>query len=177
LKSNNSQQTNTRINYQIKSPQVRVIFTDGSSPVVMDTREAIRLAQEQGVDLVEVNGKSNPPVTKIIDFGKFCYDEKKKNSKNKKNQKVQELKEISFRPNIDEHDLLHKLEFAKQFLKEGHRVKLSVQFKGREMAHPQVGRDKLEWAIQQLSGLILPDFKISMEGKFMFLTILPVKNN
>lgn len=173
---NNSNQYRVRINFQIKVPQVRVIQEDGYAIGVMSTREALKLAQDQGLDLVEVNGKSMPPVCKIIDYGKFKYDEKKRQVEAKKKQKIQELKELTFRPNTDENDLLHKLAFAKDFLKDGNKVKFTVRFKGREVTHPQLAKDKLDWIVQQLQGLILANPEISSEGKFMWMIVSPFKN-
>jgi translation initiation factor IF-3 len=174
MQTNN--QNRIRVNFQIKVPQVRVIQLDGTSVGVMPTRDALKLAQSQGLDLVEINPKASPPVCKIIDFGKYKYDEKKKQSEIRKKQKIQELKEIVFRPNTEENDLLHKLAFAKEFLSEGNKVKFTIKFRGREITHPQVAKDKLIWIIQQLDGLILSNPEISMEGKFMWMIVAPSRN-
>lgn len=162
-----------RINHQIRIPQVRVILSDGTSAGVMATRDALKLAQDQGLDLIEINPKSAPPVCKIVDYGKYKYEEKKKQSAAKKTQKVVELKEISFRPVTDENDLNHKLDAAKEFLGEGNKVKFTVKFRGREMAHPEIGRDKLEWVLQQLLDLTLSSTPIGMEGKAMSTIVTP----
>jgi translation initiation factor IF-3 len=172
---NSNNQYRVRINFQIKVPQVRVVQSDGSVIGVMPTREALQLAQEQGLDLVEINPKASPPVCKIVDYGKFKYDEKKRLSEVRKKQKIQELKELTFRPTTDENDLQHKLTFAKQFLSDGNKVKFTIRFRGREVTHPQVARDKLNWIIAQLSGLILPNPEISSEGKFMWMIVSPTK--
>lgn len=172
----NTNQYRIRTNFQIKVPQVRVIQDDGYVIGVMATRDALKLAQEQGLDLVEINPKSIPPVCKIIDYGKFKYDEKKRQVEAKKKQKVQELKELTFRPNTDENDLLHKLSFAKEFLADGNKVKFTIRFKGREVTHPQLAKDKLNWIVQQLNGLILSNYEISAEGKFMWMIVSPIKN-
>jgi translation initiation factor IF-3 len=172
---NNNQQQRIRVNHQIRIPQVRVLDKDGNNLGVMNTRDALKTAQDQALDLVEINPKSQPPVCKIMDFGKYKYDEKKKAQAAKKNQQVQELKELTFRPNTDENDLNHKLEQAKQFLADGDKVKFTIRFRGREITHPQVGKDKLEWLLKQLNGLILPNPQISLEGKFMMMMVAPVK--
>ena len=172
----NNTQVRVRLNHQIRVPQVRVILNDGSSGGIMETREALRLALEQALDLVEINPKAVPPVCKILDYGKYKYEEKKKISDAKKNQKIQELKEITFRPNTDQNDLGHKLESAKSFLEEGNKVKFTIKFRGREIVHPQVGKDKLDWIVQQLNGLISTTPTISLEGKFMFMIVAPLKN-
>lgn len=173
---NNNNQYRIRTNFQIKAPQVRVIQEDGYAIGVMSIREALKLAQDQGLDLVEVNGKAIPPVCKLINYGKFKYDEKKRQVEAKKKQKNQELKELSFRPNTDENDLLHKLAFAKDFLKDGNKVKFTIRFRGREIVHPQIAKDKLFWIVQQLNDLILPNPEISSEGKFMWMIVSPAKN-
>lgn len=175
MQNNNNTQYKMRTNYQIRVPQVRVLQSDGSNLGVMTTQEALKLAQEQGLDLVEVNPKGTPPVCKIIDYGKYKYEEKKKQSEAKKNQKIQELKEITFRPNTDENDLEHKLSSAKTFLEEGNKVKFTIRFRGREITHPQVGKDKLDWMIEKLGDLISTNSQYSLEGKFMSLIVYPAK--
>ena len=168
-------QYRTRVNNQIKVPQVRVILSDGTNAGIMNTFEALKLAKEQSLDLVEINSASKPPVCKILDYGKFKYDEKKKQQAAKKNQQIQELKELTFRPNTDENDLAHKLDQAKQFLTDGNKVKFTIRFRGREITHPQVGKDKLLWIQEQLAGLIQPAPFVSLEGKLMMMVVVPTK--
>lgn len=172
---NSSTQYRVRVNNFIRVPQIRVVLSDGSNGGIMATREALKLALDQGLDLVEINPKSVPPVCKIMDYGKYKYEEKKKQAEIRKNQKAQELKEISFRPNIDENDLKHKLKSVKEFLEEGHKVKFTIRFRGREVTHPEVAKEKLTWFIDQLGDLIVPPPPSSMEGKFMFLVVSPAK--
>lgn len=175
---NNQQQQReyrVRINKYIRVPQIRVVLADGSNAGIMNTYEALKQAQDAGLDLVEINPKAQPPVCKIMDYGKFKYEEKKKQAAAKKNQQVQELKELTFRPATDENDLLHKLGQAKEFLAEGDRVKFTVRFKGREITHANIGKDKLTWILQQLDGLVSPNPQISLEGKFMWMIVSPVK--
>lgn len=164
-----------RINYQIKVPQVRVIQEDGTSIGVLPTKEALKLAQDKGLDLIEINPKSSPPVCKIANYGKYKYDEKKKQTEAKKRQKIQELKELTFRPNTDINDLNHKLKSAKEFISDGHKVKFSVRFRGREITHPQIAQEKLSWILEQLSGSISIDFPITLEGQVMHMTVAPSK--
>jgi translation initiation factor IF-3 len=173
--NNNQYQYRTRINGFIRVPQVRVILDDGSSPGIMNTWEALKMAQDMGVDMVEINPKAQPPVVRLTDFGKLKYEEKKKQAEAKKKQKEQELKEITLRPNTDTGDLHHKLTHIKEFLAEGDRVKITIRFRGREMAHPEVGQEKMEWFIDQLSGLIQASPPVFFEGKFMHLTLAPAK--
>jgi translation initiation factor IF-3 len=154
-------------------PQVRVILADGTSPGIMETKEALKLAREQNLDLIEINPKSIPPVVKIADFGKMQYEEKKKLKEAKKRQQVQEMKEIAFKYQTDPHDLLHKLNQVKDFLTDGHKVRLVVKMRGREVVHADLARDKLNWMLQQLDGLIAPTFPILMEGKVMSIMVMP----
>jgi|SRR5208282_2404150 len=173
--NNQSTQYRVRINQYIRVPQIRIIKEDGSSEIV-NTRDAQKLAQDQGLDLVEVNPKAVPPVCKVMDYGKYKYEEKKKQQVAKKNQQVQELKELTFRPNTDENDLNHKLAQAKGFLEDGHRVKFTIRFRGREIVHANIGKDKLNYILKQLEGLIVPNPSTSLEGKFMSMIVSPTKN-
>lgn len=173
--NNNQSQYRIRINQYIRVPQVRVVYEDGSTGGVMETRAALKAAQDAGLDLVEINPRAVPPVCKIMDYGKYKYDEKKKQQAAKKNQQVQELKELTFRPVTDENDLNHKLEQAKGFLDEGHRVKFTVRFRGREITHADIGKDKINYILEQLKELIQPNPPIALEGKFMSVITSPVK--
>lgn len=173
--NNQPQQYRVRINKYIRAPQVRVILADGSNGGIMDTQDALRMARDQGLDLIELNSKSTPIVTKICDYGKFKYEERKKQQSEKKKQVVQELKEITFRPATDTNDLLHKLAKAKEFLEEESRVRLTVRHRGREMAHLNIGREKLEYCLHQLDGLIQPNSIISVDGKIMSVLVSPIK--
>lgn len=176
MQNNNQQrEQRIRINFQIRIPQIRVVASNGDNLGVLATRDALKMAQEENLDLVEINPRAVPPVCKIMDFGKFKYDEKKKLQAAKKNQQNQELKEITFRPNTNENDLSHKLVQVKEFLDEGNKVKFTIRFRGREITHPQVGKDKLDWIIQQLSGLIVANPPVNLEGKFMSMIVSPVK--
>lgn len=169
----NQNQNRIRINLQIRVPQVRVVLEDGSSPGIMSTRDAMQMAQSAGLDLVEINPRSTPPVCKILDYGKFKYDEKKKAAAARKTQKQSELKELTFRPNTDEHDLGIKLQMAKEFLKDGNKVKFAIRFRGREITHPQVGKEKLDWLLKELTDLISGTPQVFTEGKIMSMTVNP----
>lgn len=175
MQPQNNNQQRIRINWQIRIPQIRVVGADGTNLGVMNTRDALKMAQDQNLDLVEINPRATPPVCKIMDFGKFKYEEKKKAQAAKKNQVIQELKELTFRPNTDEGDLTHKVEQAKQFLTEGNKVKFTIRFRGREITHPDVGKSKLDWIQQQLAGLMAPNPQINLEGKFMSMVVSPTK--
>lgn len=170
---NNNNQNQPRVNFRIRVPQVRVIGSDGNQIGVLETREALRMAQEEGLDLVEINPRAVPPVCKIVDFGKFKYEEKKRQQEMKKNQKISVLKEIGLKPKTDENDLKHKLEQAKDFLKEGHKVKFTVRFKGREIIHPQVGENQLRKIMDELKEFAGNFSNLSLEGKFMSVIATP----
>lgn len=172
--SNNQQQYRMRINGFIRVPEIRVILSDGTNAGIMNTYDALKLAREQGLDLVEINPKAVPPVCRITDFGKMKYEEKKKQAEEKKKQKVQELKELTCRPNTDEADILRLVNHAKEFLAEGSRCKLCVKFRGREITHLDIGRQKLEWFVSQLKDLIAPNPQFSLEGKLMSVIVAPV---
>ncbi len=177
MQTNNQQQREfrVRINKHIRVPQIRVVLADGTNAGIMNTYDALKQAQDAGFDLVEINPKAQPPVCKIMDYGKFKYEEKKKQQAAKKNQQVQEMKELTFRPNTDENDLTHKLEQAKNFLAEGDRVKFTIRFRGREIVHANIGREKLEWILKQLDGLITPNPQVNLEGKFMSMVVSPTR--
>lgn len=172
---NNNNNQRIRTNFQIRIPQIRVVGADGSNLGVMNTRDALKMAQDQALDLVEINPRATPPVCKIMDFGKYKYDEKKKIQAAKKNQVNQELKELTFRPNTDENDLAHKVEQAKQFVADGNKVKFTIRFRGREITHPDVGKAKLDWIIRQLGTAIAPNPQVNLEGKFMSMIVSPAK--
>lgn len=177
MQNTNQQQREQRIrtNFQIRIPQIRVVGSDGANLGVMATRDALKMAQDQSLDLVEINPRAVPPVCKIMDFGKFKYEEKKKAQAAKRNQVNQELKELTFRPNTDDNDLAHKVEQAKEFLTEGNKVKFTIRFRGREITHPDIGKAKLDWIQQQLAGLIQASPQVNLEGKFMSMVVAPNK--
>src|SRR5271155_2248056 len=124
-----------RVNEEIRVPQVRLIDQDGEMMGVMTARDAMLRAFAVGLDLVEISPNADPPVCKILDYGKYKYEQQKKAAEARKNQKVIELKEIKLRPNIDDHDFEIKMKSAKAFLTEGDKVKITLRFRGREMAH------------------------------------------
>lgn len=171
----NQNQYRTRVNHHIRVPQVRVVYDDGTNGGIMATRDALKAAQDLNLDLVEINPRATPPVCKIMDFGKYKYEEKKKAQADKKKQHNQELKELTFRPNTDENDLKHKIEQAKEFLADGNKVKFTVRFRGREITHAHLGKEKIEFCVKELSTLIQPNPQISLEGKFMWAIVSPTK--
>ena len=162
-----------RINQRIRVPEVRVIGKDGEMLGVLQTQEALRRAQEQGLDLVEVNPKAEPPVCKILDFGKFKYDEKKKATEAKRKQSVVEIKEIKLRPKTDDHDLEFKTRAAIRFIEAGHKVKFTVRFRGREITHPEKAQEQLDWIVQQCEGTANVEVRPAMEQRTMTLLMAP----
>lgn len=161
-----------RVNEQVRSEQVRVI-EDGKPLGVMPSRQALSLAQEKGVDLIEIDPKSSPPVCKLMDFGKFKYEQKKK-EQSEKVKKV-DTKELKLRPRTDDHDVNVKIRQAREFLEDGDKVRFTVMFKGREMVYKNQGEDLLKQIIDSLKDICQIDSPIKMEGVNMFLTISPLK--
>jgi translation initiation factor IF-3 len=162
-----------RINQRIRVPEVRVIGDTGDMLGVMSTQDALRRAQEKGLDLVEVNPKAEPPVCKILDFGKFKYEQQKKKNEAKKKQKVIELKEIKVRPNIDENDYQVKLRAMKSFIDEGDKVKVTLRFRGREMAHQDIGIKVLERIRTDMDTQTKVEQMPRMENRQMVMVLTP----
>ncbi len=155
----------------IKVKEVRVINSDGEQLGILDTREAIRKAEDQGLDLVEVAPTAKPPVCRIMDFGKYKYEMAKKAHDSRKHQTVIVVKEIKLRPRTDEHDVNFKLNNIKRFLEDGHKVKVSVMFRGREMAHTEQGRAVLERIVTELQNEAVVEQPPRMEGRNMMLLL------
>jgi translation initiation factor IF-3 len=167
--------TGPRINHRIRVPQVRVVSADGEMLGVLDTPEALRVAREGGLDLVEVNPKAFPPVCKIMDFGKFKYEEKKRQAEARKRQSTVELKEIKLRPKTDDHDIEVKLRHILRFLGEGDKVKCTVRFRGREITHPEMAERQLRLIVQRLGSNATVEAEPKMEGRTMTLLLAPPK--
>ena len=161
-----------RINHFIRVPQVRLVG-DNVTPGVYATNEAIKMAQEQALDLVEISPNADPPVCKIIDYNKFLYDKKKKEKEMKANAKVSEVKEIRFTPNTDEHDFNFKAKHAENFLKEGNKVKAYVQFKGRAIQFQDRGQLLLLKFAERLTDIGVLESMPKMEGRRMLAMFAP----
>ena len=161
------------MNERIRIPEIRVVASSGENLGIMATRDALHLAREQGFDLVEVNPKSSPPVCKIMDFGRYKYDQKKKARDARKKAAIVEVKEIKFRPRTEDHDYNHKLKRIREFLEDSYKVKLTVRFRGREMAHMDIGRDllvRLADTVKDLGQVIQEPVS---EGRAMSMLIAP----
>lgn len=162
-----------RTNRQIRVPQVRLIGLSGEQLGVVNTDEALRMAQEAEVDLVEVAPTAQPPVCRLLDYGKFRYSKQKKDAEAKKKQHVTQLKELRIRPGTDAHDLERQLKKAQEFLSEGQRVKFTLRFRGREMAHQDLGRGKLTSIAAQLADHGWVEIEPRTEGRVMHLVMAP----
>ena len=154
-------------------PEVRVIGEEGEQLGVMNTREAVNLAREKGLDLVEVAANADPPVCRIIDYGKFQYEAKKKANEAKKKQVTITVKEVKFRPSTDEHDYDYRMKHARQWLQDGDKVKATIWFRGREMTHRELGARILEKLEQDLSDVGEVEARPRMEGNQMFIVVAP----
>ena len=162
-----------RVNEEIRSPQVRLIDQEGEMLGVMTAREAIQKAYAVGLDLLEISPNAEPPVCKILDFGKFKYEQQKKRNEAKKKQKVIEIKEIKVRPNIDENDYQVKMRAMKSFIEEGDKVKVTLRFRGREMAHQDIGIRVLERIRAELDGTTKVEQMPRMEMRQMVMVLSP----
>ena len=158
---------------RIRVPEVRVIGADGSQVGIMQTHEALRLAEEQGLELVEVNPRAAPPVCRVMDFGKFKYETSKKEKASRKHQSTVVVKEIKLRPKTDDHDLDFKLKHIRRFLSEGNKCKLAIVFRGREIVHPETGHAMLEQVIKMITDIATIEQKATMEGRRMVMLVGP----
>ena len=163
------------INEQIRDREVRVIGTDGEQMGIMSSREALDLAREADLDLVKISPKANPPVVKIIDYGKYRYEQARKEKENRKKQKTVELKEIRMSPNIDTNDLNTKANAARKFLSRGDKVKVTLRFRGREMSHMKERRYVLDDFAQELEDISVIEKPAKVEGRSISLTLSPKK--
>jgi len=163
-----------RTNERIRASEVQVISSDGKNLGTLKTREAIDIAKEEGLDLIEISPKANPPVCKIIDIGKYKYDLQKKANKAKKKQKIINLKEIKLRPVTEVHDYNFKIKNARRFLEKGDKVKFTIQFKGREMQHTNLGHDLMKRIINDTLNLGKIEINPKFEGKQMIMIVQPL---
>jgi translation initiation factor IF-3 len=146
-------ETGPRVNDRIRAPEIRLIGADGENVGVVTPARAMQLAEEAGLDLVEISPNATPPVCKIMDFGKFKYETQKKEAEARKKQKIIEIKEVKFRPNTDTHDYEVKMRNVVRFLEDGDKVKVTLRFRGREMAHQDLGRNLLDRVAEDVKEL------------------------
>jgi translation initiation factor IF-3 len=152
---------------------IRVVLEDGSTLGVIETHEALKKAEEMGLDLVEISPTARPPVCKITDYGKWKYDQAKKASEAKRNSFQSEVKQIRFRPKTDEHDLAFKIKNSREFIEEGHKVQFEVRFRGRENAHPDVGKIVLDRVAKELMDIAKLERMPKYENKSMTMLMAP----
>ncbi|UCG53662.1 MAG: translation initiation factor IF-3 [Candidatus Latescibacterota bacterium] len=169
----NKQWFRTRINYQIRVPEVRVVGSEGDQLGVMATQEAIRLAEDAGLDLVEVSPTSRPPVCRIMDYGKYKYEKSKRARASKKKQHVIQVKEVKFRPKTEEHDYQFKKKHAEEFLKKMNKVKFTVIFRGRELDHKELGMRMLKRVEEDLEHAGFVERPPQFEGRLMTMMMAP----
>jgi translation initiation factor IF-3 len=168
-------ETGPRINDRIRGSEIRLIGADGENLGVVSPARALELAEDAGLDLVEISPNAEPPVCKIMDFGKFKYETQKKEAEARKKQKVIEIKEIKFRPGTDTHDYEVKMRSVTKFLEEGDKVKITLRFRGREMAHMELGRALLERVASDVEGIGKVENMPKLEGRQMVMMIGPAK--
>ena len=162
-----------KANERIKALDVQVIGSEGNNLGVMQLKQAIQLAKDEGLDLIEISPNANPPVCKIMDMGKYKYDMQKKANKAKKNQKIATLKELKLRPGTEIHDYNFKIKNAKKFLQKGDKVKFTVRFKGREMQHIELGKNLMNRIIEDTKEIGKVEVKPKFEGRQMIMIIHP----
>jgi len=162
------------VNDRIRSAEIRLIGADGENVGVVTPERGMQLAEEAGLDLVEISPNANPPVVKIMDFGKFKYEQQKRESEARKKQKIIEVKEVKFRPNTDTHDYDVKMRNVFKFLESGDKVKVTLRFRGREMAHQNLGRELLERVAEDVKEIGKVENMPKMEGRQMVMMIGPV---
>lgn len=162
-----------RVGRQIRVPNVRLIDKNGNQLGVVATSEALRMAERDNLDLVEVAANAHPPVCKIIDYGKYRYQQTKKEKESKKSQHQVKIKEIKVKPNTDDHDLQTKLKRARDFIEKGNKVRVTCMFRGREMAHPEVGKKIVQKIVDGLSDLATPEAMPKQMGRNLSVTLAP----
>src|SRR6185436_19024772 len=167
------QKDGPRINEEIRAREVHLIDKDGHNLGNMTVPEALAKAQEAGLDLVEISPNATPPVVKILDYGKYKYQEQKKQAEARKKQKVVEVKEVKFRPMIDDHDYDVKMRSMHRFFEEGDKVKVTLRFRGRELAHPELGMKLLQKVRVDFEPVAKVEYEPRMEGRQMIMILAP----
>ena len=162
-----------QLNEEIRDSEIRLIGSNGEQLGIMSAAQALDIADEQGLDLVKISPQANPPVCKLMDYGKFRFEQSKREKEARKNQHVVEIKEVRMSPGIDVGDFNTKLKNAQKFLAEGNRVKVSVRFRGREMAHTEIGRDLLLKFAEQSAEVSNLEKEPKMEGRSMSIFLAP----
>jgi translation initiation factor IF-3 len=162
-----------RINENIRVREVRLIDAEGNQKGIVPTFEALQMARAVGVDLVEIAPQAQPPVCKLLDYGKYKFELEKKNRESRKHQKQVQIKEIRMQPKIDKHDLEFKTRHVLEFLDAGNKVKVTIRFRGRELAHTELGKDVLDKILQMLGDCFMVEKPAQMEGRTMSILLNP----
>jgi translation initiation factor IF-3 len=170
---NESNEDRTRVNEQIRISPVRLIDADGEQVGIVPIEEARRVAAERGLDLVEVAAMARPPVVKVMDYGKYRFEQAKAAKAAKKKQHVIHLKEVKYRPGVSDHDFNFKTRHARRFLEEGNKVKLTMMFRGRQVTHPELGREVLLRVFAELEEIAKVEMHPKLEGKNMTMVLAP----
>lgn len=165
----------TRVNQQIRISPVRVIDPEGNQVGILPIEKALETAEELGLDLVEVAPMARPPVCRIMDYGKFRYEEQRKAREARKKQHRVDLKEVKLRPGIEDHDFDFKARHARRFLEEGNKVKVTMMFRGRQMAHPEIGREVLDRMVEEVADVGKVESAPAMEARSMTMVLAPLK--
>ena len=172
-RSSPSRNPGLRINHQIRVRQIRVIDDEGKQLGVIETADALALANHKGLDLVEIAPEQRPPVCRIMDYGKYKYEEAKKKQQARKRASTVETKEIKFRPKTEEHDMAFKVKHIRRFLEGGNKVRLAVVFRGREITHPKTGMNVLDRVVELCTEIATVEATPNMEGRRMIMVIAP----
>src|SRR5688572_24330611 len=162
-----------RVNHRIRVPEVRVVLEDGTQMGILKTIDAIKEAEQRGQDLVEISARSSPPVCRIMDYGRFKYEQSKKQKQARKHSSSMELKEIKFRPKTEQHDMDFKIKHVRRFLEEGNKCRLVIVFRGREIVHPETGVAVLNRVVDATQDIASVEVRPSLEGKRMMMILGP----
>jgi translation initiation factor IF-3 len=162
-----------RINEEIRAKEVRLVSGDGEQLGIVPVKEALRMAQEKELDLVEVSANAKPPVCRIMDYGKYRYEQSKREKEARKKQRIINVKEIKLRPNIEDHDLDTKSKNIARFLKDGDKVKVTMMFRGREMAHAELGKQLLDKVASEMQDIANIERQPKIEGRNMIMILAP----
>lgn len=166
---------NVQINEEIRDKELRVISSDGQQLGIMSAKEALSIAEQKNLDLVKIAPQSNPPVCKIMDYGKYRFEQAKREKEARKNQHVVDIKEVRLSLNIDTHDFNTKLNNALKFIKHGDKVKVSIRFRGREMGHPEIGLDTMKRFADACGDAVVIEKPAKLEGRNMLMFLAPAK--
>ncbi len=165
-----------RVNHQIRTSEVRLIDEDGTHVGVVTLSEALTVAHDRGLDLVEVSPAADPPVARVMDYGKFLYQQAKREREARKAQKQVEVKEIRLRPKTTDHHRSFKMRDARRWLEDGMKVKVRMRFRGREITYPEIAREQLAEIAEELSDVAVVEQRPNMEGRTMLMVLAPAKN-